>query len=219
MAMKFNDSDNVYFTSDTHFSHNQDFIYKNRGCNSIEEHDEMLVERWNETVGIHDIVVHLGDFYFGDVSKVISHIQRLNGKILWIIGNYDTTNKIAAIVEKCKNITALEYATLIQYKKFNFYCSHYPTLTANYDDKHFSQHVISLHGHTHQAKNYLFVDNPFIYHVGVDSHDCYPVHIETILADIRNHWNELGQLHISPTGVYNKYPEGEEIYDPIYSIR
>ena len=70
--------------------------------------------------------------------------------------------------------------------------SHYPTLTANFDDKKFSQHVIALHGHTHQRTNWLHLDNPFMYHIGLDSHNNMPVHIDEVLADIKNRWNELG---------------------------
>jgi hypothetical protein len=31
-----------------------------------------------------------------------------------------------------------------------------------------------------------------MYHVGVDSHNNTPVHIDEVLADIKNRWNELG---------------------------
>ena len=36
------------------------------------------------------------------------------------------------------------------------------------------------------------MDNPFLYHVGLDSHECTPVHFDEVIADIRNRWNELG---------------------------
>ena len=83
---------------------------------------------------------------------------------------------------------------------FHIYLSHYPTLTANFDEKHFSQHVINLHGHTHQQTNFLQPDNPFMYHVGMDSHNCTPVHIDEVLTDIRNRWNQFEPL-------YEKYKE------------
>ena len=37
----------IYFSSDLHFSHNKDFIYKARGFTSIEEHDEEIIKRFN----------------------------------------------------------------------------------------------------------------------------------------------------------------------------
>ena len=76
------------------------------------------------------------------------------------------------------------YAWVIQYRGYTFYVSHYPTLTSNLDnDAPLKKHVINLYGHTHQKTNF-YQDTPFMYHVGLDSHDCYPVEIETIIADI-----------------------------------
>ena len=45
--------------------------------------------------------------------------------------------------------------------------------------------MIGLYGHTHQKSNF-YQDIPFMYHVGLDSHDCYPVSFEQIIIDIRN---------------------------------
>jgi len=40
----------IWFTSDTHFSHNKDFIFKDRGFGSIQDHDETLIKNWNEKI-------------------------------------------------------------------------------------------------------------------------------------------------------------------------
>ena len=100
--------------------------------------------------------------------------------------------KIDKIIEECPAVWEIGWAYQMKFGKYSIYMSHYPTLTANFDDKHFSHHILSLHGHTHQQKNWLYPDNPFLYHVGLDSHNCTPVHIDEVLADIRNRWNELG---------------------------
>jgi hypothetical protein len=97
------------------------------------------------------------------------------------------------------------YAHQFKRGKLTFYLSHYPTLTANFDEKHFNQHVINLHGHTHQQTNWLFPDNPFVYHVGMDSHNCTPVHIDEIIADIKNRWNAVGAIPMERAPLYN-YP-------------
>lgn len=34
----------IYFTSDLHFGHDKDFIYKSRGFNSIGDHDNTIIE-------------------------------------------------------------------------------------------------------------------------------------------------------------------------------
>lgn len=183
----------IFFTSDTHFCHQPSFLWEPRGFNNIEEMNEALVERWNSVVKPDDEVYHLGDFALNDIDAAIPYINHLNGTIRWIIGNHDTDRKRVKIVDECPNVWEIGYADLIKYdKKFSIYMSHYPTLTANFDDKKFSQHIIALHGHTHQRTNWLHPDNPFMYHVGLDSHSNTPVHIDEILADIKNRWNELG---------------------------
>ena len=198
---------NIWFTSDTHFYHEQDFLYKPRGFESFEEMNEAIVERWNSVVKPGDIVYHLGDMVMSHYD--INIIKRLNGTIFLIRGNHDTNNKLSAIYAtgKMVNTSYVPTSELIKFGKLSLFMCHYPVLTANFDDKHFSQHVINLHGHTHQKGNWLFADNPFIYHVGLDSHGCYPIHIDEIIADIRNRWNGLGQININPQGIYNIYPE------------
>ena len=183
----------IFFTSDTHFCHQPSFLWEPRGFANVEEMNEAIVERWNSVIKPEDEVYHLGDFALNDIDAAIPYINRLNGTIRWIIGNHDTDRKRVKIVDECPNVWEIGYADLIKYdKKFSIYMSHYPTLTANFDDKKFSQHVIALHGHTHQRTNWLHPDNPFMYHVGLDSHNNTPVHIDEILADIKNRWNELG---------------------------
>lgn len=192
---------NIFFTSDLHLCHNKEFLYGPRGFSSIEEMNEAIVERWNKVVTPDDEVYNLGDFALNDIEAAFPYINRLNGKMYWVYGNHDTDKKIDAIMDNCDAIWCLGYAFQIKYnKKYSIYMSHYPTLTANYDDKKFSQHVIALHGHTHQQVNWLHADNPFMYHVGLDSHNCAPVHIDEIITDIRNRWAQFEPL-------YEKYKE------------
>jgi len=189
---------NIWFTSDLHFCHDKPFLYEPRGFSAIKEMNEALVENWNKVVKPEDEVYNLGDFALNDIDAAIPYINRLNGTIRWILGNHDTDKKRVKIIDECPSVWEIGYADLMKHEKnFSIYMSHYPTLTANYDEKKFSQHVIAVHGHTHQCGNWIDPKNPFTYHVGVDSHNCTPVHIDEILADIRMRWNEIGQLPVS----------------------
>lgn len=183
----------IFFTSDTHFFHEQDFLYAPRGCSSTEEMTEKIVKRWNEVVHDNDIVYHLGDVLMGHYDANV--LKRLNGSIILIRGNHDTDKKLSGIYETGKLVTNdIKTSELIKFGKLSLFLCHYPVLTANFDDRHFSQHVINLHGHTHQTKNWFMPGNPFTYHVGLDSHDCYPVHIETVIQDIKCRWAEIATL-------------------------
>ena len=188
----------IFFTADTHFCHRPEFLWGPRGFSNVEEMNEAIVERWNKVVKPEDIVYHLGDTMLNDNEKGIEYFKRLNGQIFIIWGNHDTQNRTNALFEACRHkLIGGWYAWLIKYGKLSIYMSHYPTLTANFDDKHFSQHVINLHGHTHQQKNWLDPNNPFMYHVGLDSHNCTPVHIDEVITDIRQRWNDIGHLPIT----------------------
>jgi len=186
----------IFFTSDTHFGHKKSFLFEPRGFSSAEEMDEAIIENWNKVVKPGDIVYHLGDTMLNDNVHGLECFKRLNGQIFLIYGNHETNARKDLLFTDDRTRHKMLggwYAYVIKHGKHSIYLSHYPTLTANYDEKHFSQHVLSLHGHTHQQTNFLQLDNPFLYHVGMDSHNCTPVHIDEVLADIRNRWNELGQ--------------------------
>ena len=195
----------IWFISDLHLNHNQSFIYEPRGFINIKDMNEVIIEIWNSVVKPEDIVYNLGDTIMGDQTMGIELYKKLNGTSCMIWGNHCTENK-QKLLSALPNVIALGYAHVFKYKKLSLYLSHYPTLTANYDDKHFSQHVINLHGHTHQQANFLYSNNPFMYHVGVDSHNCTPVHIDEVMADIRQRWQDLQTLKIPITDGLYSYP-------------
>lgn len=186
----------IWLSSDLHLMHNKPFLYEPRGFTSTEEMCEAIVERWNSVVRDEDFIYNLGDISLSNVDAAIPYLQRLKGHQIWILGNHDTLGKIEKILPQCPNIQLLgsprnSYATVIKSGKWSFYLSHYPTLTSNFDEKHLNQHVISLHGHTHQQVNFLQPNNPFLYHVGLDSHNCYPINLEEIKTEIKNVFCQL----------------------------
>ena len=83
-------SPRIFITSDSHFGHKKilEFEGKKRPFKTIEEHDEALIERWNEVVNKRDTVWHLGDFCFSEKSLEIA--GRLNGIKKFVLGNHDT---------------------------------------------------------------------------------------------------------------------------------
>ena len=184
----------IYFTSDWHFNHDREFIYKPRGFDCVEDMNEAIIERHNKTVEIIDTVYVLGDLCLGGgdrdvLNKNKTLIESLKGDLKIILGNHDTPNRVQMYSE-CKNATVLGYADLVKYGKNHFYISHFPTITSNLDEgKSLNRRILNLYGHTHQVNNF-FRDNPTMYHVGVDSHACKPVDIGIILAEIHDKVNE-----------------------------
>ena len=198
---------NIWFTSDLHLMHDKAFLWEPRGFSNQQEMCEPIVENWNSVVKPEDTVYDMGDMALSDVQAAVKYLKKLNGKHFWIRGNHDTNNKVQYIMDYCwDQIYYVGWADVLKEGKYRFYMSHYPTLTTNYDDKKFSQHVINLHGHTHQTTNWLHAENPFMYHVGLDSHNNTPVNLDEVLTDIRNRYNQF-------EGLYPKYKE--DIYPNI----
>jgi calcineurin-like phosphoesterase family protein len=73
---------------------------------------------------------------------------------------------------------------MIHYKGYHFYLSHYPTFTSNLEKESLKQCTINLFGHTHQQDNF-YQGIPYLYHVGMDSHDCYPVLLDNAIEDMK----------------------------------
>lgn len=184
---------NVWFSSDLHFCHDREFLYKPRGFNDIQEHDEAIMERWNQVVKPNDVVYILGDLMLNNNQLGITFINYLNGYKYIILGNHDTDARQQLYMTSLNNVVDITYASVIQHHKYKFYLSHYPTITSNVDEKHFSQHLFNLYGHTHQKTNF-YNDIPWIYHVGMDSHNCTPVHIDQIIADCKAKYNECAAM-------------------------
>ena len=73
----------IFFTSDLHFSHKNiaKFCPAFRpATNHLEELDEFMIARWNETVSPEDVVYNLGDVSFArEFRQVESVLYRLNG--------------------------------------------------------------------------------------------------------------------------------------------
>ena len=200
----------IFFTSDTHFCHQPSFLWEPRGFSSVEEMNEAIIENWNKIVKPNDIVYHLGDTMLNDNKKGIECFKRLNGQIFLTFGNHETEVRKNLLFSECHDkILGGWYAYVIKHGKLSIYMGHYPTLTANYDEKHFNQHVIALHGHTHQQANFLYPNNPFCYHVGMDSHDCTPVNIEEIIGEVRQRWFDLQSLKIPVEDLYTYPMKGE----------
>ena len=134
----------IYMSSDLHFNHDRDFIWKERGFNSVEEMNETIVQNCNSVVSKQDRLFFLGDFALCGKDKIIEIGQRLNGRKTLILGNHDG-------------------ASLKTYYEAGFeMVSKYPIILENFFIlSHTPQFVTSdglyanIHGHVHNHPEYL----------------------------------------------------------------
>lgn len=87
---------NKFYISDTHFGHERLLGMQPRLFDTIEHHDEHMIQRWNAVVRENDIVFHLGDFAFSlkeKADRIKWIFSRLNGRKYLVIGNHDVTKQ------------------------------------------------------------------------------------------------------------------------------
>lgn len=173
----------IWFTSDWHFCHDREFIYKPRGFSNVTDMNAAIIKNHNEVVNYDDDVYCLGDCILNNLEEGLKCIKQLKGNIHIIKGNHDTDKKIEAY-KTCYNVIEICDIKIIKYsKKLRFYLSHYPTITANFY-KPGRPILWNLSGHTHSSEKYS--NYPCVYNVAQDAHNCYPVSIEQIIKDINN---------------------------------
>lgn len=122
---RYEDGSNIFFTSDTHFSHENIIRFCNRPFKNVDHMNEELIRRWNEKVGPDDIVYHLGDFAWGGSDVWNKILQRLNGHIHLIMGNHDEKNLRQGYM---RHFESVSYQQHIYIEGKSIYLNHYPFL-------------------------------------------------------------------------------------------
>ena len=182
----------IWITSDWHFNHSKPFLYKTRGFDSIEEMNETIITKYNSLVKPKDEVYILGDLCLGGANKLEENrelLSRLNGYFHIIRGNHDTDKKIQMYKELISKTLSITNSFYLKYNKQHFYLSHYPSLTGTYDkEKPLKQKLLNICGHSHTNNKWIDDDKGLIYHAEIDAHNYYPINIETILADFKEHY-------------------------------
>lgn len=147
----------TFFISDTHFSHKSILDFENRPFSSVEEMDEVMIENWNKTIKMSDLVYHLGDFCLSNQARHLEIIKQLNGRIVLIKGNHDYSNAMKKI--RPYLFDYYEVGHYFKAHKRQFWLTHYP-MDIGVRPRKYS---ISGHIHSHPSRNINQLN------VGVDS--------------------------------------------------
>lgn len=170
----------TFFTGDTHFGHKRILEYcpTTRLYDTIEEHDETLIKRWNSVVSPEDHVYHVGDVSFSDHGRTIEIFRQLNGKVSLILGNHD--KGIVKALPYLPNIIEVVSYKEIKLNNNTIILFHFPI--ESWNKVHYGS--IHLHGHTHGALSHHPTNKKARrMDVGVDCHkDNAPFSIKEILA-------------------------------------
>ena len=178
----FESGEGIWFTSDTHFCHENIIRFCDRPFASVEDMNKALVDKWNSVVKPDDTVFHLGDFCWGGSASWEWLLQHLNGHIHLIIGNHDVKNLRPGY---SKYFESISFQAQIEVEGQSIYLNHYPFLT--YGGIHRKDPVWQLFGHVHSKDGRCGADSnrlgfllPTQYDVGVDNNNYLPISFEQV---------------------------------------
>ena len=160
----------TFLIADTHWGHKNILTFKNSdgsflrpGFSCIEEHDEMLVQNWNNTVKPGDKIYHLGDVGFFGPTQARHVLSRLNGTKVLIKGNHDNL-KLSLYQEFFKDIRAYHILD-------KFVLSHIPIHTQSV-----ARWKANIHGHLHGNT----LDSPLYINVSCEQINFTPIDFQEI---------------------------------------
>lgn len=178
----------VFLTSDTHFGHTNIMNFEHRRDKmilsddaKIEDHDEELIEIWNNTVNKNDLVYILGDFSFYNAEKTMEILNKLNGDKVLIQGNHDI------IYLQSKKFDKTLYKEIVPYKEIKYkgrgvVLCHYPIEHFNHQDLKENNYV-HLFGHIHSMEYDIPARS---YNVGVDVNEYTPIQLDIAIERAMN---------------------------------
>lgn len=119
----------IYFTSDTHFGHNNIIKYCERPFDNVHIMDQVMFDRINETVGVDDTLYILGDFCFKGGKPIEYRSRIMCQDVRLILGNHDKRsdyidNLSAARVDV--GFTSVREVEELIHCNQRIYLSHYP---------------------------------------------------------------------------------------------
>lgn len=177
--------DDVWFTSDTHFGHENIIRFCNRPFRNAQEMNEELIHRWQETVPEDGIVFHLGDFAHGSSRLWNDILCALPGRKYLILGNHDMKCIRKGFMSHFEMVTQQMticvggQAIVLNHNPFLCYGGSYRDVWQLFGHVHSSP--ASHTGLDHPRLNRLF---PLQYDVGVDNNDYRPISFAGVKAKI-----------------------------------
>ena len=182
--------DKLFFTSDTHFFHNNIIKYCERPFKNTYEMNKVIADNWNRVVPKDAHIFHLGDVSLTANPKELNDLlHSLNGIKHLVIGNHE---KDALGKSYIKEHWATINDTVEIYvkdgdssnKEQHIFMCHYPMIVWNASHRGSWQ----LFGHVHGGLSGEAIINHKATQldVGVDSHDYAPISYQAVKEIIIN---------------------------------
>lgn len=163
-----------FFTSDTHFGHENILKFCNRPFSSVEEMNEALIANWNAKVRGNDTVFILGDMFFR-IADAEPILMRLKGKKRLILGNHD--GSWVKKLDLGRYFESIDDFLVTSDGQHGLTLCHYPLLTWAHQKR-----TYMVHGHIHNdtTSDYwpLIAARDHVLNAGCDVNHFEPVTFE-----------------------------------------
>lgn len=133
----------VYVTADTHFEHKR--MIERDGLRShlltMERHDKEIKQYINSQVKPNDLLIHLGDFAFYNLTQ---HRNDIKCRKIWLcMGNHDYYNSRKELLA---NFERIYHTMMVKVWEKSYWMSHYPHFSWP-QKKHGAIHLFAhMHG-------------------------------------------------------------------------
>jgi calcineurin-like phosphoesterase family protein len=125
----------IYLISDLHLGHVNMSI--KRGFDSIESHDNHIVDKWNSVITKRDVVWILGDISM-EKSGPYSILDKLMGIKKVVLGNHDMPQHVPELLKYVNTVCGM-------YKYKGMILSHCPI-----HESEIGRFAKNIHGHVHE---------------------------------------------------------------------
>ena len=150
-----------YYIADCHFYHRNLLTeMDNRGYESVEQMNEVMIEKWNKKVHAHDEVIILGDLSLGSGQETNQLLRRLKGKLYLIRGNHDDRYLKDKDFDASRFVWIKDYAEIHDNKR-KIVLMHYPIFCYNGQFRRGADGTpltYMLHGHIHKSEDQVLID-------------------------------------------------------------
>lgn len=157
---------NIYIISDLHFGHKNMALY--RGFESVEEHDQTIIDNWNRVISKGDTVWILGDISMEKKTEY-HKLGLLRGHKKVVLGNHDMC-KPSHNEEMMRYVNSV--AGAVTSKSGGYILTHIPVHPSELE--RFSRNI---HGHLHSNS----LDDPRYINVSCEVVNYTPVLLKEIL--------------------------------------
>jgi len=174
----------IWFTSDLHLNHyniltlEKENLAKNglSYIRTIEEYNDMIINRINSCVKAEDTLYILGDVAFGGLDVIRPLINRINGHKILVMGNHDRFQKSQGQYLGFKE--TYDCPIYLNGVRGKVILSHEPVMEA-YNNPYVT---LNIHGHLHNS----CLDLPNYLNINIAEHEYYPVNYDTLCKRIFN---------------------------------